>query len=110
MVSVAVTAAAIAIMAMPRAAAAAVVVVHTAISAEFQDPVLYSEVSATHMLNHMKTWPAQDKCGFCHHRLNLYKQNPCRNKRKPEINSAKNIFSFDLFFCSQEIDIFQDLL
>lgn len=63
--SVAVTAASVAITAVPKAAAAAIVVVHTAISAEFQDTFLYSEVSAAHMLNHMKTWPTQDKCGFC---------------------------------------------
>lgn len=62
-VSVAVTAASVAIIAMPRAAAA--IVVHTAISAELQDPFLYSEMSAAHMLNHMKTSPAQDKCRFC---------------------------------------------
>lgn len=65
LVSVAATAAHVAIIAMPSAAAAAIVVVHTAISAELQDPFLYSEVSAAHTLNHMKTWPAQDKCGFC---------------------------------------------
>lgn len=65
MVSVAVTAASIAIIAMLRATAAAIVIVHTAISAQFQDPFLYSEASAAHMLNRIKTWPAQEKCRFC---------------------------------------------
>lgn len=62
-VSVAVTAASVAIIAVPRAAAA--IVVHTAISAEPRDPFLYSKVAAAHMLNHMKTSPAQDKCRSC---------------------------------------------
>lgn len=62
-VSVAVTAASVAIIAMPRAAAAAIV--HTAISAELQAPVPYSEVSSAHMPDHMKIWPAQDKYRFC---------------------------------------------
>lgn len=53
----AVTAAIVAIIAVPRAAAVAIVV-HTAISAELQAPFPYSEVSAAHTLSHAKTWLA----------------------------------------------------
>lgn len=52
----AVTAAIVAIIAVPRAAAVAIV--HTAISAELQAPFPYSEVSAAHTLSHAKTWLA----------------------------------------------------
>lgn len=73
-----------------------------------QAPFPYSEVSAAHMLNHTKTWLAQDKYTFCQvlpsYKPNLYKQKPYSRGGK---NSVKKIFPCDLFFCLQKkMDLF----